>query len=70
MKDIQDGYLTGKVLLAMPSMGDPRFARAVIFMCVHDAQGAMGLVVNAPAQNVDMKELLRQLKLSENEQSR
>ncbi len=38
-------YLTGRTLLAMPGMFDPRFARAVIAMCVHDANGALGMGV-------------------------
>ena len=41
MSDVQ--YLTGRVLLAMPGMGDPRFDQAVIAMCVHDAEGALGV---------------------------
>ena len=35
--------LTGRLLLAMPGMGDPRFDHAVIAMCVHDAAGALGI---------------------------
>ena len=36
-------YLTGRLLLAMPGMGDPRFERSVTYMCVHNAQGALGI---------------------------
>ena len=39
-------YLTGQLLLALPGMGDPRFTRAVIAMCAHDEDGALGIVVN------------------------
>ncbi len=39
-------YLTGQLLVAAPTMGDPRFAETVIYMISHDAEGAMGLVVN------------------------
>ena len=39
-------YLVGKLLLATPSMGDPRFRKSVIFICAHDENGAMGLVIN------------------------
>ena len=53
--------LTGKLLLAMPAMGDTRFQKAVIFMCAHDENGAMGIVVNHPMQGVDAKELFSQL---------
>jgi putative transcriptional regulator len=41
MSDVQ--YLTGRLLLAMPGMGDPRFDHAVIAMCVHDENGALGI---------------------------
>lgn len=57
------GYLTGKLLLAMPSMGDSRFHRAVIFMCSHDAQGAMGLVVNHTLPGLVFNDLVKQLDL-------
>lgn len=58
------GYLIGKLLLAMPSMTDPRFHRAVILLCAHDANGAMGLVINHPAQDVKFADLLKQLKIA------
>lgn len=56
--------LAGKILLAMPGMGDPRFYRAVIFLCAHDENGAMGLVVNHTLADIDFPELLQQLKIS------
>ena len=57
-------YLTGKLLLAMPTLGDPRFHRAVIFMCAHDENGAMGLVVNHEMPDVNFSSLLEQIGLS------
>ena len=51
-----DGYLTGQLLIAMPTMGDPRFERTVIYMCAHSADGAMGLVVNKQADEIDFPE--------------
>ena len=36
--------LAGQLLIAMPQMQDPRFSRSVVFMCAHNAEGAMGLV--------------------------
>ena len=60
-------YLTGRILLAMPSMGDPRFHKAVIYMCAHDENGAMGLVVNHRLPGVDMKDLLTQLEIDKPE---
>jgi len=60
-------YLTGRLLLAMPAMGDPRFHKAVIFMCAHDANGAMGLVINHTLPGVDLSQLLEQLNLKPEE---
>ncbi|MBT3332101.1 MAG: YqgE/AlgH family protein [Rhodospirillaceae bacterium] len=59
----EDGYLTGQLLIAMPTMGDPRFERTVIYLCAHSADGAMGLVVNKQAEEIDFPELLSQLEI-------
>ncbi len=53
--------LEGKLLVAMPTMGDPRFERTVIYMCAHSPEGAMGLVINKPADHITFPELLTQL---------
>ena len=53
--------LTGKLLIAMPGMGDPRFDRAVIVLCSHAPDGAMGLIVNKPAAGLQVSALLSQL---------
>lgn len=53
--------LTGKLLLAMPSMGDARFEKSVIFLCMHSDEGAMGLVINKPAPDISFRALLKQL---------
>ena len=58
--------LTGKLLIAMPDMGDPRFSSAVIFMCSHSANGAMGLTINKPSGNYKFRDLLKQLKIETN----
>jgi len=55
------GYLTGQLLIAMPTMRDPRFTRTVIYMCAHNAEGAMGLVVNRLVGSLTFPELLQQL---------
>ena len=61
--NIDDGtaYLEGQMLIAMPAMGDPRFAKSVIFLCAHSVDGAIGLVVNKPIDNLSFPELLDQL---------
>ncbi len=55
--------LVGQLLVAMPGMSDPRFARTVIYMCAHSAEGAMGLVVNRALEQVSLAELLQQLEI-------
>ncbi len=57
------GYLDGQMLIAMPSMGDERFARSVIYVCAHSVEGAMGIVVNQPAANISFHDLLVQLEV-------
>jgi putative transcriptional regulator len=54
-------HLTGMLLVAMPNMSDPRFARSVIYLCAHSAEGAMGLIVNQLADNVDFPSVIDQL---------
>jgi putative transcriptional regulator len=60
-KDDDPHYLTGNLLVAMPQMQDPRFARTVIYMCVHSQEGAMGLVLNRLARSLSFPDLLEQL---------
>ncbi|MBV8418692.1 MAG: YqgE/AlgH family protein, partial [Hyphomicrobiales bacterium] len=55
------GYLDGQMLIAMPSMGDDRFARSVIYVCAHSTEGAMGIIVNQPAAHISFADLLVQL---------
>jgi putative transcriptional regulator len=55
------GYLDGQMLIAMPSMRDERFARTLIYVCAHSSEGAMGIVVNQPANNIRFPDLLVQL---------
>ena len=57
--------LTGKLLIAMPGMGDPRFEHSVVFMCSHTDEGAMGLIVNKPAEDVRLSNLLEQLDITQ-----
>ena len=57
------GYLDGQMLIAMPAMSDERFARSVIYVCAHSSEGAMGIVVNHPAQNIKFPDLLVQLEV-------
>lgn len=64
IKKTDNDYLTGKLLLATPSMGDTRFERAVIYVCSHSENGAMGIVINQYAKGVTFPDLLEQLEIT------
>lgn len=57
-------FLEGKLLIAMPGMGDPRFEKSVVFMLAHSGEGAMGIIVNKPIVGLGFFELLKQLEIS------
>lgn len=54
-------FLDGQILIAMPWMSDERFARSLIYLCAHSADGAMGIVLNQLVSHVSFPELLVQL---------
>jgi putative transcriptional regulator len=56
-----DGLLTGQLLIAMPSMNTPHFSQAVIYVCAHTPDGAMGIVLNRPLASPSFGDLLAQL---------
>jgi putative transcriptional regulator len=56
--------LAGKLLVAMPGIGDPRFDRTVIIMCAHDAEHAMGIVLNKPRDEITLSDVLDHLGLA------
>lgn len=62
---IETGYLDGKLLVAMPTMTDPRFERAVILLCAHSESGAMGILLNKTLDALSFTELLEQLDIPE-----
>lgn len=60
--DDEDGdFLIGRLLVAMPGIEDPRFERAVLYLCAHDEEQAMGLAVNRPVEGLTVFELLARL---------
>ena len=63
VQDMTDApsMLDGKLLIAMPGMGDPRFEKSVVFMCAHSDDGALGLIINKPAPDLQFSDLLKQL---------
>lgn len=60
----QSDDLTGKLLIAMPGMTDPRFDKSVVYLCAHSPEGSMGLIINKPALDVSFKDLLEQLSIT------
>jgi putative transcriptional regulator len=56
-------YLDGKFLIAMPALDDSEFERSVIYMCAHSPEGAMGLVINKPLDQLSFPDLLVQLEI-------
>jgi putative transcriptional regulator len=57
------GYLDGQLLIAMPSMTEGPFARTVVYLCAHSADGAMGIMINQPAPQITFPDLLVQLEV-------
>lgn len=64
---MKDSYLTGQLLLAAPSMADPRFARAVILICSHTKEGAMGLVLSHQIAELTLTKILTEMSIPSNE---
>ena len=59
----EEMLIEGKLLIAMPGMGDPRFDHSVIYMCAHSEDGALGLIINKPTPELKFSSLLEQLKI-------
>jgi len=59
----EEGYLSGQLLVAMPGASDTHFERSVVYVCAHSEEGAMGIVINRPAEHLSFMELLQQLDL-------
>jgi putative transcriptional regulator len=59
---VENVNLTGHFLIAMPAMDDPYFAKSVTFVCEHNEQGAMGIVINRPI-DMSLNELFEQVNL-------
>ena len=58
---IEPRFLVGQLLLSMPGIGDERFDRAVIAMCVHDDDGALGIMINRRHADLTVRDLMIQL---------
>ena len=66
-ENAENNYLSGQMLIAMPGMTDPRFEKAVIYICAHNEDGAMGLVVNRLIESMTFPEMLKQLDIEPSE---
>jgi putative transcriptional regulator len=60
----QADRLTGQILVAMPTLTDPNFAQAVILICAHNADGAMGIILNRSLERPSFEALLQQLDIA------
>ncbi|MDO9526134.1 MAG: YqgE/AlgH family protein [Gemmobacter sp.] len=56
--------LSGKFLIAMPAMADPRFERSVVFLCSHSSEGTMGIIINKMMPDLGFATLLDQLEIA------
>ncbi len=63
IKSLENLNLTGQFLIAMPSMTDPRFSETITFICSHNEDGAMGIVVNKPSEH-QVASLFEQFKVT------
>src|ERR1700761_4077528 len=57
------GSLAGHLLIATPVVQESCFARSVIYMCAHNAEGAMGIIINYPVENIDIGDVFEQLSI-------
>jgi len=60
---MEGGFFSGQLLIAMPGISDPRFERALILVCAHDDEHAMGLALNSPADGLTVPDLLERLEI-------
>jgi putative transcriptional regulator len=60
---MEGGFFSGQLLIAMPGISDPRFERALILVCAHDHQHAMGLALNRPVEGLTVPDLLERLEI-------
>jgi putative transcriptional regulator len=59
--DLTMNSLQNHILIAMPHMVDPYFGKAVVYICEHTKEGAMGLVINRPFMEPDLKKLFTEI---------
>ena len=57
----KEGALAGHLLVATPAIQESCFARAVVYLCAHNREGAMGVIINQPVADLQLKEIFDQL---------
>ena len=63
--DLTASFLDGHVLIAMPGMTDPRFHKTLVYLCAHSQDGAMGLIINKPAETLKVSDLYERLDIAQ-----
>ena len=63
---LENAFLSGKLIIAMPAMGDPRFKRSVVCICAHNEDGAIGIIINKIIESLSFSKIIKQLKLNKN----
>jgi putative transcriptional regulator len=63
---IETTYLTNHLLIAMPNLDDPHFAQTVTYVCMHNDDGAMGIVINRPINGIDVGQVLEHMNIESN----
>ena len=63
MFKMESPFLSGKLIIAMPNMGDPRFKRSVVCICAHNEDGAIGIIINKIIESLSFSKIIKQLRL-------
>ncbi len=63
LEEKTDLYLAGQFLIATPVMDEGWFKQAVIYMCVHDSEQAMGIIINKPKDGLNLSDMLPHLEV-------
>ena len=63
-------FLAGKLIIAMPTMSDPRFKRSVVCICAHNEDGAIGIIINKIIESLSFSKIIKQLRLKKNKVKR
>ena len=66
MSKMESPFLSGKLIIAMPTMSDPRFKRSVVCICAHNEDGAIGIIINKIIESLSFSKIIKQLKLKKN----